>query len=157
MTYELYYWPGIQGRGEFIRLALEEAGARYVDVAVLPRAKGGGVPAILEVLEARNIQRPPFAPPILKAGARFIAQTPNILLYLGGRLRLAPADEAGKLWTHQLQLTILDFYLEIFHTHHPLGDGYAYEEQKAAAKRRTKDFLGAHAEVSRLLRARPRT
>jgi len=66
MMYELYYWPGIQGRGEFIRLALEEAGARYVDVAVLPEAKGGGVPAILQVLEARNIQRPPFAPPILK-------------------------------------------------------------------------------------------
>src|SRR2546423_10873100 len=141
MMYELYYWPGIQGRGEFIRLALEEAGARYVDVAVLPEAKGGGVPAILQVLEARNIQRPPFAPPILKVGAKFIAQTPNILLYLGGRLRLAPADEPGKLWTHQLQLTILDFYLEIFHTHHPLGDGYAYEEQKSAAKRRTKDFL----------------
>ena len=141
MMYELYYWPGIQGRGEFIRLALEEAGARYVDVAVLPEAKGGGVPAILQVLEARNIQRPPFAPPILKVGAKLIAQTPNILLYLGGRLGLAPTDEPGRLWTHQLQLTILDFYLEIFHTHHPLGDGYAYEEQKPAAKRRTKDFL----------------
>ena len=141
MTYELYYWPGIQGRGEFIRLALEEAGARYVDVAVLPEAKGGGVPAILKVLEARNIKRPPFAAPILKVGAKLIAQTPNILLYLGGRLGLAPTDEPGRLWTHQLQLTILDFYLEIFHTHHPLGDGYAYEEQKPAAKRRTKDFL----------------
>ncbi len=141
MTYELYYWPGIQGRGEFIRLALEEAGARYVDVAVLPKAKGGGVPAILKVLEARNIKRPPFAAPILKVGAKLIAQTPNILLYLGGQLGLAPTDEPGKLWTHQLQLTLLDLYLEIFHTHHPLGDGYAYEEQKAAAKRRTKDFL----------------
>jgi len=141
MMYQLYYWPGIQGRGEFIRLALEEGGARYVDVAVLPEAKGGGVPAILQVLEARNIQRPPFAPPILKVGAKLIAQTPNILLYLGGRLGLEPTDELGRLWTHQLQLTILDFYLEIFHTHHPLGDGYAYEEQKPAAKRRTKDFL----------------
>jgi len=141
MTYELYYWPGIQGRGEFIRLALEEAGARYVDVAVLPKAQGGGVPAILKVLEAKNVSRPPFAPPILKAGSNFIAQTPNILLFLGARLRLAPTDELGRLWTHQLQLTILDFYSEIFHTHHPLGDGYAYEEQKSAAKRRTKDFL----------------
>jgi glutathione S-transferase len=141
MTYELYYWPGIQGRGEFIRLALEEAGVRYVDVAVLPKAQGGGVPAILQVLETRNVPRPPFAPPILKAGSKFIAQTPNILLFLGARLRLAPTDEPGKLWTHQLQLTILDFYSEIFHTHHPLGDGYAYEEQKSAAKRRTKDFL----------------
>jgi glutathione S-transferase len=143
MIYELYYWPGIQGRGEFIRLALEEAAARYVDVAVLPQAKGGGVPAILKVLEARGNRRPPFAPPILKAGRQLIAQTPNILLFLGGPLKLAPADEAGKLWTHQLQLTILDFYLEIFHTHHPLSDGYAYEEQKSAAKRRTKYFLAA--------------
>jgi glutathione S-transferase len=141
MTYELYYWPGIQGRGEFIRLALEEAGAKYVDVALVPEAKGGGVPAILKVLEARRSERPPFAPPILRAGRQLIAQTPNILLFLGGRLKLAPADEAGKLWTNQLQLTISDFYLEIFHTHHPLGDGYAYEEQKSAAKRRTKDFL----------------
>src|SRR5207237_3936185 len=141
MMYELYYWPGIQGRGEFIRLALEEAGARYVDVAGRPRAKGGAVPAILQVLEARNIQRPPFAPPILKVGAKLIAQTPNSLLYLGGRLGLAATDQPGRLSTHQLQLTILDFYLEIFHTHHPHGDGYAYEEQKPAAKRRTKDFL----------------
>ena len=141
MTYELYYWPGIQGRGEFIRLALEEAGAMYVDVALVPQAKGGGVPAILRVLAARGIDRPPFAVPILKAGRQLIAQTPNILLFLGGRLKLAPLDETGKLWTNQLELTILDFYLEIFHTHHPLGDGYAYEEQKSAAKRRTKDFL----------------
>ena len=141
MIYELYYWPGIQGRGEFIRLALEEADARYLDVALVPETKGGGVPAILNVLQARGIERPPFAPPILKAGRQLIAQTPNILLFLGGRLKLAPADEAGKLWTNQLQLTISDFYLEIFHTHHPLGDGYAYEEQKSAAKRRTKDFL----------------
>jgi len=141
MNYELYYWPGIQGRGEFIRLALEQAGARYVDVAALPKAKGGGVPAIVKVLEAKGVRRPPFAPPILKAGRQLIAQTPNILLFLGGPLKLAPADEAGRLWTHQLQLTILDLYLEIFHTHHPLGDGYAYEEQRSAARRRTSDFL----------------
>jgi glutathione S-transferase len=141
MTYELYYWPGIQGRGEFIRLALEEGGARYRDVAALSQAEGGGVPAILEALAARGFARPPFAPPILKAGRRLIAQTPSILLFLGDRLQLAPAAEAGRLWTHQLQLTILDFYLEIFHTHHPLGDGYAYEEQKSAARRRTHDFL----------------
>jgi glutathione S-transferase len=143
MTYRLYYWPGIQGRGEFIRLALEEGGARYVDVALEPEAAGGGVPAILRMLEARGIARVPFAVPVLKVGRRLIAQTPNILLFLGGPLRLAPADEPGKLWTHQLELTILDFYLEIFHTHHPLGDGYAYEEQKTAARRRTKYFLRA--------------
>ena len=141
MKYHLYYWPGIQGRGEFIRLALEEGGARYTDVAAVPGNRGGGVPAILKVLAARGEPRPPFAVPVLKAGRQLIAQTPNILLYLGGPLRLAPQDERGRLWIHQLELTILDLYLEIFHTHHPLGDGYAYEEQKAAARRRTRDFL----------------
>lgn len=141
MSYQLYYWPGIQGRGEFVRLALEEAAAPYVDVAVVPERRGGGVPAILKVLESRGIRRPPFAPPILKAGQQLIAQTPNILLFLGASLKLAPRDAAGRLWAHQLGLTILDLYLEIFHTHHPLGDGYAYEEQKSAAKRRTRDFL----------------
>ena len=141
MTYELFYWPGIQGRGEFVRLALEEAGASYRDVALEPESKGGGSPAVVKLLQAKGIQRPPFAPPVLKAGRRFIAQTPNILLFMGSRHGLAPRDEAGRLWTHQLQLTVADFYLEIFSTHHPLGDAYAYEEQKAAAKRRTRDFL----------------
>jgi glutathione S-transferase len=141
VIYELYYWPGIQGRGEFIRLALEEGGARYRDVAALPQAQGGGAAAIRRVLAARGLAQPPFAPPILKAGRRLIAQTPHILFFLGDRLRLAPADAAGRLWTQQLQLTILDLYLEIFLTHHPLGDGYAYEEQRSAARRRTRDFL----------------
>jgi glutathione S-transferase len=141
MTYELYYWPGIQGRGEFVRLALEEGGARYADVALVPENRGGGIPAILKMLEARGVRRPPFAVPVLKAGTKLIAQTPNILLYLGGRLGLAPQHEAGKLWTHQLTLTILDLHVEIFDTHHPLGDGFAYEEQKGPAKRRTRYFL----------------
>jgi glutathione S-transferase len=139
MRYELYYWPGIQGRGEFIRLALEEGGARYRDVALRPESEA--VAAILGMLEARGESRPPFAVPVLKAGRRLIAQTPNILLFLGGELRLAPRDEAGRLWTQQLALTILDLYLEVFHTHHPLGDGYAYEEQRSAAQRCTRNFL----------------
>jgi glutathione S-transferase len=141
MIYQLYYWPGIQGRGEFIRLALEEGGARYRDVAALPERGGGGVPAIVRMLEARGVARPPFAVPVLRAGRQLIAQTPNILLYLGGRLALAPRDERGRLWTHQLTLTILDLFVEIFDTHHPLGDGYAYEEQKGPALRRTRYFL----------------
>jgi glutathione S-transferase len=142
MIYELYYWPGIQGRGEFIRLALEEGGADYRDAALVPDSGGGGVPAILKVLAARGLSRPPFAVPVLKAGRQVIAQTANILLFLGGELGLAPRDAAGRLWTQQLQLTILDLFEEIFSTHHPLGDGYAYEEQKAAARRRSKNFLG---------------
>src|SRR5438132_2332871 len=94
MRYELYYWPTIQGRGEFVRLALEEAGADYVDVA----RRGGkrGVPAMMKLLDGPRIERPPFAPPFLKAGKLVIGQTANILLYLGDRLGLAPRDEAGK-------------------------------------------------------------
>lgn len=141
MHYTLYYWPGIQGRGEYVRLALEHAGAKYVDIALVPEKKGGGVPAIEKFLNGRSTRRPPFAPPFLKAGRLLIGQTANILLYLGGPLRLAPRDETGRLWTHQLQLTIADFIVEIHDTHHPLGSGRYYEEQRAPAKARTKDFL----------------
>ncbi|HUH93890.1 MAG TPA: glutathione S-transferase [Casimicrobiaceae bacterium] len=140
MIYELYYWPGIQGRGEFIRLALEDAGAEYVDYALVPEGEGGGVAAMERFLEGDDVERPPFAPPFLKAGRVLIAQTANILLFLGGRLGLAPRDEAGRLWVHQLQLTIADFVVEIHDTHHPIAGGLYYEQQKAAAKRRAKDF-----------------
>ena len=95
MRYELYYWPGIQGRGEFVRLALEEAGADYVDTALLPESKGGGVAALERFLSGDAVPRPPFAPPFLKAGRKLIAQTANILLYLGGPLKLAPRDADG--------------------------------------------------------------
>ena len=141
MTYVLYYWPGIQGRGEYVRLALEEANAKYVDIALVPEQEGGGVPALERYLEGADVARPPFAVPFLKAGRQLIGQTPNILLYLGGRLGLAPRDEAGKLWTHQLQLTIADFIVEIHDTHHPIGGGLYYQEQKREAKRRSRDFL----------------
>ncbi len=141
MTYELYYWPGIQGRGEYVRLALEYAGAKYVDTALVPEKKGGGVAALEKFLEGRSVERPPFAPPFLKAGRLLIGQTANILLYLGGPLRLAPRDEAGRLWTHQLQLTIADFIVEIHDTHHPIGGGLYYAQQKGPAKRRSRDFL----------------
>jgi len=141
VKYELYYWPGIQGRGEFVRLALEDAGADYVDVALVPEEQGGGVPALERYLEGDDVARPPFAPPFLKAGRQLIGQTANILLFLGGPLDLAPRDTAGKLWTHQLQLTITDFVAEIHDTHHPVGNGLYYHEQKREAKRRTKDFL----------------
>jgi len=141
MIYELYYWPGIQGRGEFVRLALEDGGADYVDVALVPEEQGGGVPAIQRYLDGDDIKRPPFAPPFLKAGRQLIGQTPNILLFLGGRLDLAPRDSAGRLWAHQLQLTLADFIVEIHDTHHPIGSGLYYEQQKPAAQRRTRDFL----------------
>ena len=134
MKYELYYWPGIQGRGEYIRLALEEARADYVDVARDAR----GTAAMTGMMEHGGT--PPFAPPFLKAGKLVIGQTANILLYLGARHGLAPKAEAGRLWVHQLQLTIADLVLEIHDTHHPLGPSLYYEDQKAPAKKRTEDF-----------------
>ena len=137
MRYELYYWPTIQGRGEFVRLALEEAGADYVDVA---RRGKRGVPAMMKLIDGQRVKRPPFAPPFLRAGKLVIGQTANILLYLGARHGLAPKTEAGKLWVHQLQLTVADFVLEIHDTHHPLGPSLYYEDQRAPAKKRTEEF-----------------
>jgi glutathione S-transferase len=137
VRYELYYWPSIQGRGEFVRLALEEAGADYVDVA---RRGKSGMAAMTKLLESKSLARPPYAPPFLKAGKDIIAQTALILFYLGPRLGLAPRDEAGRLWVHQLQLTITDLVVHIHDTHHPVSGWLYYEEQKPAAKRRTQDF-----------------
>jgi glutathione S-transferase len=139
MPYELYYWPEIQGRGEFVRLALEEAGVAYVDIARRPGK--GGVSAMFNLLESKGVKTPPFAPPFLKAGKLIIGQTANILAYIGAHHGLAPGTEAGRLWTHQLQLTIADFLVEIHDTHHPIGSGLYYEDQRKEAKRRTADFL----------------
>jgi glutathione S-transferase len=135
MKYELYYWPSIQGRGEYVRLALEDAGANYADVARSDR----GMAAMTGMMEARG-GMPPFAPPFLKAGQLVIGQTANILLYLGSRHGLAPKAEAGRLWVHQLQLTVADFVLEVHDTHHPLGPSLYYEDQRAPAKKRTDEF-----------------
>ena len=136
MRYELYYWPGIQGRGEFVRLALEDTGADYLDVARRPR----GMAAMSPFLESRSIKRPQFAPPFLKAGKLVIAQTANILFFLGPRLGLAPKQDAGRLWAHQLQLTIADWVAEVHDTHHPVAGSLYYEEQKREAKRRAENF-----------------
>ncbi len=144
MAYELYYWPEIQGRGEFVRLALEDAGAKYVDVARQPakaKANGGGVPAMMTLLNGAQVKQPPFAPPFLRSGKLLIGQTANILLYLGARHDLAPAGEAGRLWTHQLQLTIADLIGEVHDTHHPIASSLYYEDQRPEAKRRAAEFL----------------
>ena len=137
MRYQLYYWPEIQGRGEFVRLALEDAGASYEDVARKP----GGTGRMMKMMEGKK--RPPFAPPFIKAGALEIAQVAEILFYLGPRLKLAPRAEADRLWLHQLQLTITDFVKEIHDTHHPVGSGLYYEDQKPEAKRFSENFLEA--------------
>ena len=137
MRYDLYYWPGIQGRGEFVRLALEEAGADYVDVA---RQGKRGMAAMMKILAGKGVAHPPYAPPFLKAGKLVIAQTAEILFYLGPHLNLAPRDEAGRLWAHQLQLTIADMVTHIHDTHHPVSGWLYFEEQRPAARRRTQDF-----------------
>ena len=158
--YLLYYWPTIQGRGEFVRLALEEADAPYVDVARGDEAAGQGVPAMLAIL--RDGARPdaPFAPPFLDVGGRLIAQTANILLYLGSRHGLAPDDEADRLFAHQLQLTIADLVTEAHDSHHPIGSDLYYKDQKREAARRAKSFRGARTDkflnyFERVLAANP--
>lgn len=131
-AYRLYYWPSIQGRGEFIRLALEDAGAGYDDVARGPN----GVAAMMRVMERHHV----FAPPFLVHGKVVVGQTANILFYLGPRLGLAPKSEAARLWLHQQQLTVADWLVEVHDTHHPIGSGLYYEEQKREARRRAEDF-----------------
>ena len=139
MAYQLHYWPGIQGRGEFVRLALEEAGAEYFDVARGPASEGGGPRALAERLEA--LDPPPFAPPVLVADNLVIVQTANILMFLGARHRLAPDEQAGRLWVNQLQLTIADLIDEAHDTHHPIAAALYYEDQRAEAKQRAAYFI----------------
>lgn len=139
MKYRLYYWPEIQGRGEFVRLALEEADADYVDVA-RETGPGLGTPAMMKLMNDRRVRHVPFAPPFLEAGRLIIGQTANILLFLGPRHGLVPSSEERRLWTHQLQLTIADFVAEVHDTHHPVASSLYYEDQKPEARRRADSF-----------------
>src|SRR6266705_799322 len=137
---ELYYWPTIQGRGEFVRLLLEEAGADYVDVARLPSAKGG-MAAMLRFLDGEEAGALPFAPPFVKVGDVVVSQTANILAFLAPRLGLVPDDEALRAEASQIQLTLADFVGEIHDTHHPIAGSLYYEDQKKEAKRRARAFV----------------
>ena len=139
--YELYYWPTIQGRGEFIRLAFEEAGAPYVDVARLAEKKGGGVKAMLKLMRDKRPGLSPFAPPFIRVDGELIAQTANILHFLGPRLGLVPKNDTRQTEALQLMLTIADFALEAHDTHHPLGPTLYYEDQKSESKRRSAEFI----------------
>jgi len=140
MRYQLYYWPTIQGRGEFVRLGLEAAGAAYDDVVRLPASRGGGVAAMMQLMQGDAAQAP-LAPPFMKVGDELIAQTANILDWLAPRLKLAPADDAGRRWAHQLQLTVADFVDEIHDTHHPIASHLYYEDQKREAKKYSRAFI----------------
>lgn len=134
MAYDLWYWPSIQGRGEFVRLALEAGGIAYRD-----RAREDGAEALMADMHARGA-RGPFAPPYLAVDGVTVAQVANILLFLGEREALAPSATGDRLWLHQVQLTIADFVAEVHQAHHPVGTGLYYEDQKAEAARFAKEF-----------------
>jgi glutathione S-transferase len=135
--YELFYWPGVQGRGEFVRLALEEGGAPYTDVA---RTRDG-MRSMMKMLQGRRLDVAPFAPPFLRHGRVVVAQTANILDYLAPRLNLQPPGEAGRRAALQIQLTIADLLVEVHDTHHPIASALYYEDQKPEARKRTAVFL----------------
>ena len=134
---ELYYWPTIQGRGEFVRLLLEEAGAEYVDVA----RRKGGIAAMMRFLDGDQPGVLPFAAPFVKVDGAVVSQTANILAFLAPRLGLVPDDEALRAEASQIQLTIADFVAETHDTHHPIAGSLYYEDQKKEAKRRTQIFV----------------
>jgi glutathione S-transferase len=138
--YQLFYWPGIQGRGEFVRLALEAAGAPYVDVARLPAREGGGAGAVNRLLRDAGGSLAPLGPPALRHGKVLVAQTAAILQWLGPRLGLVPAGEGARLRAHQLQLTIADLVAEAHDTHHPVAVSLSYEDQRPEAARRAAAF-----------------
>ena len=140
MTYELYYHASIQGRGEFVRLVLEEAGAPYVDIGRMPAEQGGGQAAVLAILGEAGGSQPPFAPPVLKDGDYLISHTANILMYVGARTKLAPDDEQSRHWLHGLQLTVTDFIKDVHETHHPVSNALYYEEQKDEAAAANEKF-----------------
>jgi glutathione S-transferase len=140
MAYEFFYWPEIQGRGEFVRLALEDAGADYIDVARGLENEGRGVPAMLALMGGDGTSHPPFAPPFLRDGDLVVSHTAAILLYLGGRIGLAPTDEDGRLWAHQIQLTITDIVKEVYNSHHPIDEDKWFREQKDEALARAAVF-----------------
>jgi len=141
MPYKLYYWDGIQGRGEFVRLALEEAGADYIDVCRGPGSEGQGVRAMFAIMESKSEAHIPFAPPFLKDGDLIIPHVANILMYLGPKLGLTPEDQGERYMVNGLQLTITDLVAEVHDTHHPIATSQYYEEQKEEAKARTAEFL----------------
>jgi len=141
MTYQLYYWPMIQGRGEVIRLALEEAGSRYVDVARLPGNQEDNRAAILKILQDTKQPRPPFAPPFLVDGDLIIAQAAVILQYLAPKIGLIGEKPKEQIFGHQIQLTVTDLLMEVHDTHHAIASMLYYEDQIEESKKRAANFI----------------
>lgn len=139
--YSLYYWPTLPGRGELVRVVLEDAGVAYDDVARQPESEGGGLQAVLPFLQGRGPGHPTFAPPVLRAGEVTIAQTAAICQFLGEQHDLAPVEPAGRAHALQLMLTVMDLVAEAHDTHHPLGKNLYYEDQLDAARQAAKNFV----------------
>src|SRR5262245_30919520 len=135
---DLYYWPGIPGRGEFVRLLLEEAGADYVDVA---RQRKDGLAAMMRFLDGEKPGALPYAPPFVKVGDVIVSQTANILAFLAPRLGLVPTDAALRAEASQIQLTLADFVSEVHDTHHPIAGSLYYKDQRGPAKQRARNFV----------------
>lgn len=142
-TYRLFYWPSIQGRGEFVRLVLAEAGCEYQDVARLPAEQGGGVAALTRVLRDEQLPQPVFAPPLLQHGSLWLSQVANICLYLARRHALVPDDLAAQHHANQIALTIADWVAEVHDTHHPVEMAARYEDQRQEAARRARFFVNS--------------
>lgn len=138
--YELYYWPTIQGRGEFVRLLLEDVGADYIDVVRKPEAEGGGIPALRAMLDDPDLTEAPFAPPILKDGDTLVTQTPLIMDYLGERHELSPREAGARRRAVQLSMLLADFLIEAHDVHHPVAKEFYYEDQRDEALRRAPSF-----------------
>lgn len=150
-TYTLLYHPGIPGRGEYIRLALEASNTPYTDLAV---EKKDGYAEVQQAcmnkgLESEAGNPPIFAPPALRivggrddGGTLVISQTPNILDYLGGRVGMAgdAGKEDEKYFVAEVALTALDLSNEVHDSHHPVAVALYYEDQKEESLRRAKDL-----------------
>ena len=139
MSYDLYYWPEIQGRGEFVRLVLEAAGADYRDMARLD-VSGGGTEGMFAMMEKGVGGAKPLAPPFIVDGDILVSQAAIAAAYLGEKLGLAPEDEPGRLFARAVAATTADFVAEAHDTHHPVGTSLYYEDQKPEALRRATEF-----------------
>lgn len=140
MTFELFYWPGLQGRGEFVRLAFEATGTPYVDI-VQGDAPGQGMDGLILTMDAPACANPPFAPPFLRVGDELIGQTANILAYLGPQLGLVGESPRARRWVNQLQLTLADLVDEVHDAHHPIASRLYYSQQRTEARKRTADLI----------------
>ena len=134
MTLQLWYWPDIPGRGEFIRVALEAAEVEYADMA---REKGAE--ALLEDMASRS-GIAPLAPPYIIDGDLCLGQTAHILAVLADRYGFGAGELATDLQLIQLQLDVSDIVAEVHAVHHPISGALYYRDQMDAAYEAAQHF-----------------